>query len=304
MRRAIEIARGNDDLDGVAYAYANLADLLNLRGRTSTRWRSRRRACVSIPRRVSRNHDWMMLTVSELAFETGDWETARTHLDASIGRRLVGVLLIFRLLREADLALGEGDEEAAERCLEEVEPLVADSSEPQWIGVLGALLGELRRRQRDLLGARAAVAAALDRLEICTDDVMRIARVTAVGVRIEADMAQRARDLREKADERDAIARGTDPHAAPSCGAAQEGGPVESAFRATGAAELARARGRNDPALWLKAAAEWDAIARPYPVAVARFHAAEAQVEAGDRAAAADWRGLRWPRRASWARAG
>ncbi len=59
----------------------------------------------------------------------------------------------------------------------------------------------------DLLGARAAVARALDRIELCTDDVMRIARVTAVGASVEADLAQRARDLREKQDERDAIAR-------------------------------------------------------------------------------------------------
>lgn len=94
-----------------------------------------------------------------------------------------------------------GDDFLAEERLIEVEALVAISSEPQWIGVLGALLGELRRRRRDLAGARRAVAEALDRLELCTD-VMRIARVTATGMRIEADLAQRARDLREKSEER------------------------------------------------------------------------------------------------------
>ena len=103
---------------------------------------------------------------------------------------------------------------------------MATSSEPQWIGVVGALLGELRRRQRDLLGAREAVANALDRLEVCTDDVMRIARVSAVGARVEADIAQHARDLRERAAERDAIARAR-IHAQRLRGAAQDGGPVE-----------------------------------------------------------------------------
>ena len=63
----------------------------------------------------------------------------------------------------------------------------------------GSLLGELRRRQRDYDAARAAVENALERIELCTDDVMRIARVTAVGARVEADRAQRARDLGEKA---------------------------------------------------------------------------------------------------------
>ena len=164
---------------------------------------------------------------------------------------------------------------------------MAESSEPQWIGVLGALLGELRRRRRDLIGAREAVAQALDRLEVCTDDVMRIARVSAAGVRVEADIAQQARDLRERAQERDAIARAR-IHEQRLRGAAQDGGPVERAYRAVGAAELARARGRNDAKLWAKAAAEWDAIDRPYPTAVTTFNQVEALIEAGDRAAATE----------------
>jgi DNA-binding CsgD family transcriptional regulator len=70
--------------------------------------------------------------------------------------------------------------------------------------------------------------------------------------------------------------------------AAQEGGPVELAWRETGAAELARARGRDNPALWRKAAAAWEAVSRPYPAAMSRWRAAEAEVEAGNRDAAAE----------------
>ncbi len=33
LRQAIAIAERNEDADGITYAYANLADLLNLRGR-------------------------------------------------------------------------------------------------------------------------------------------------------------------------------------------------------------------------------------------------------------------------------
>ena len=116
---------------------------------------------------------------------------------------------------------------------------------------------------------------------------MRIARVSAIGTRVEADIAQRARDLRERADERDAIARAR-IHAQRLRGAAQDGGPVERAWSAVGAAELARARGRNDPKLWAKAAREWDELERPYGVAVMLFNEVEALVEAGDRAAAAE----------------
>ena len=194
---------------------------------------------------------------------------------------------MFRYLRQADQALGVGDDDAAAECLEALEPLVARSSEPQWIGAFGSLLAELRRRRRDLAGARAAVTYALDRMELCTDDVMRIARVTAAGMRIEADTAQRARDLRERADERDAVARAR-IHMQRLRAAAQEGGPVETAWRAVGTAELARARGKSDPALWIKAAREWETLSRPYVRAYSLWRAAEAYSEAGNRDAACD----------------
>jgi DNA-binding CsgD family transcriptional regulator len=286
LRRTIQIARDNDDIDTLTYAYSNLADMLNLAGRTKDALDTAHEGLRVTPKRMTRNHDWMELTISELALDAGDWKEARARL-SSPRSQLAGTALIFRQIREADLALGQGDDEAAASCLEQIEPLVANSSEPQWIGALGALLGELRRRQRDLPGARAAVAEALDRLEVCTDDVMRIARVSATGARIEADIAQQARDLRERLQERDAISRAR-IHSQRLRGAAQDGGPVEKAYHAVGVAELARARGRNDPALWAKAAEKWEAIARPYPLALTNFRQFEALVEAGDRAAAAE----------------
>ncbi len=286
LRRAIEIAREDDDVDGVSTAYGNLADTLNLAGRTTEALETAKEGLAAVSGRVQRPHDWMSLTASDISFEVGDWEAARKYL-VPAAAQLAGRQLIFRHLREAEFALGVGDDETADRCLEEAEPLVARSSEPQWIGAFGTLLAELRRRQRDLAGARAAVAHALDRMELCTDDVARIARVTAAGMRVEADIAQRARDLRERADERDAIARSR-IHMQRLRAAAQEGGPVERAWRAVGAAELARARGRNDPKLWIAAAKEWDAITRPFQRAISLWRATEAYVEAGDRTKACD----------------
>jgi len=286
LRRAIEIAREDDDIDGAGTAYSNLAETLSLAGRTTQSLEIAKEGQVAVSGRVPRPQDWMALTVSELAFEAGDWGTARTNLDAAApSKQLVGRQLIFRHIVQAEFALGLGDEDTAVRCLEELEPLVARSFEPQWIGAFGALLAELRRRQRDLAGARAAVTEALDRMELCTDDVMRIARVTAAGMRVEADIAERARDLRERADERDAVARAR-IHMQRLRAAAQEGGPVENAWKAVGNAELARVRGKNDPALWVKAAREWEAISRPYLHAYCLWRATEAQIEAGDREAA------------------
>jgi DNA-binding CsgD family transcriptional regulator len=233
---------------------------------------------------MPRLHDWMMMTVAQLLFEAGDWDGAREHLgpqSAPLDRPP-----IFRLLLEAEVGLGEGEDDLAASRLDEAEALVTGSTEPQWIGWFGALRAEQLRRRYDLIGARAAAEHALDRVELCTDDVMRIARVSAAGARVEGDIAERARDLRARADERDAIARAR-LHDQRLDAAAEEGGPVERAWRAVGKAELARASGRNEPELWLDAACQWEAIDRPYGAAVSRWHAAEAQVEAGDRTAAA-----------------
>jgi DNA-binding CsgD family transcriptional regulator/tetratricopeptide (TPR) repeat protein len=286
LRRAAAIARSNDDLDGESYAYANLADMLNLAGHTADALKVAQEGLDAMPRRLGRGRDWMMLTVCDRSFEAGDWVRARSHLDP-VTAHVVGVLLIFRELCEAGLALGEGSVEVAAQALDRIEPLVAVSTEAQWHGGFGSLLADLRCRQGDLRGARAAVAQALDQLELCTDDVARIARVTEVGIRVEADMAQRARDLREPAQAREALTRAR-IHLQRLRAAAQSGQAVERAFLAVGKAEMARARGRQDPGLWAKAAAEWDAIQRPYPAAVARWRQAVAHVEADDRGAATE----------------
>ncbi len=286
LRGAVAIAKENEDDDSIANAYSNLSSLLGLAGRTEEALAVANEGLAVTPRRASRSRDWMMLTVSQHEFEAGDWKAAREHLRA-VSAHIVGTTLLFRQIRRAELALGEGDLDAAERCLEALEENVIGTSQPQWIGAFGTLMGELRRRRHDLTGARAAVAQALDRLEVCTDDVMRIASISAVGLCVEADIAQRARDLREKADERDALTRAR-IHMQRLRAAAQEGGTVERAWREVGAAELARARGREDPKLWLKAADQWEAMTRPYLAALARRRAAESYVEHGERSAAAE----------------
>lgn len=285
QRRAIEIAAETHDLDNLGYAYSNLADMLGIAGRTREAVEVAKEGLAAIPRRMARMHDWMMLTVAQQSFLAGDWESAREHLAPA--PMPLDRTSIFRLLLESDVALGEGADELAAPLLDEAEPLVAGSAEPQWIGWFGALRGELLRRGHDLPAARGAIDDALDRVELCTDDVMEVARVSAAGTRVEADIAQRARDLRERSDERDAIARAR-IHAQRLDAAAHDGGPVERAWNAVGKAELARARGRVSPDLWLAAAREWDSIERPYLAALTRWQAAEAEAEVGDRAAAAE----------------
>ncbi|HWD68828.1 MAG TPA: AAA family ATPase [Solirubrobacteraceae bacterium] len=284
LREAITLAREQDDLDDLGTAYSNLAEFLNLAGRTRDALAVIEEGVGEVSAAHGQAFSWMTMTLSELAFEAGDWDRARANIGPPLGS-MVGVALMFRLLRDAEFALGEGDEELTRARLREAEPLVRVTGEAQWHGLYGSLLGELSRRGGELDEAQAAVARALDELEVCTDDVMRIARVTAVGAAVEADRALRARDLREPETEADALAR-ANIHLSRLEAAAEDGGPVEAGWLTVGIAEVARARGEHAPALWQRAAESWEALERPYCAATASWRQAEALVGTDDRSAA------------------
>jgi DNA-binding CsgD family transcriptional regulator/tetratricopeptide (TPR) repeat protein len=286
LREAIRLASVNEDVDDLGTAYSNLADFLSIAGRTADALAVINEGIAELQTRAGRAYSWMVLTHSVLAFEAGDWDAARASEGPPIGS-VDGVILIFRLLRDAELALGLGDETLATERLAAAEPLVKVSREAQWHGWFGSVLGELNRRAGDLQGGQQAVSRALDELEVCTDDVMRIARVTAVGMAIEADRALRARDLREPETERDALTRAR-IHLDRLDAAAQDGGPVERAWLVAGLAENARAGGDNEPGLWENAAVAWEQLGRPYRAALMRGRRAEALVEADDREQAAE----------------
>jgi DNA-binding CsgD family transcriptional regulator len=286
LSEAINLAREQDDMDDLGTAYSNLAEFLNLAGRTRDALTVIDEGLREVRSRTGQDFGWMTMTLSALAFEAGEWDSARARVGPPLGS-LAGVQLIFRLLRDAELALGEGDETLARERLMAAEPLVRVTGEAQWHGQYGSLMGELSRRGGELEEAQSAVARALDELEVCTDDVMRIARVTAVGAAVEADRALRARDLREPETESEALTR-VRIHLDRLAAAAEDGGPVEAAWLAVGTAEQARAHGADDPALWQAAAAQWDALGRPYCAASARWRQAEALVAADQRPAAAE----------------
>jgi DNA-binding CsgD family transcriptional regulator len=286
LERAIALARGSDDFDSLATAYSNLADMHDLAGCTRVALETAKEGVAATPTHHVRSYAWMKLTLAEMAFAAGEWQTAQESLSPR-PTRAAGLLYIFRQLIGAEVALGLGDEDGAAACLDAAQDLVAVTTQPQWIGLYGALRADLQVRRRDLAGAQAAVQEALDRLEVCTDDVMGIARVSCIGLWVEADRAERARDLREPGDRRDALTRAR-LHADRLAAAAQDGGPVERARLAQGKAELARARGRGAAREWGRAAAAWEEIERPYSAAIARWRQAEALATADDRAGASE----------------
>jgi DNA-binding CsgD family transcriptional regulator/tetratricopeptide (TPR) repeat protein len=286
LEHAIALAEECGDADRLATAYSNLADQYGQLGRPEEAVTTATQGLVHTPRDHVRNRDWLTLTLSEHAFAAGRWELARESLSPPASR-MVGILLIFRELREAELALGVGDDDHALQCLNTIAALVARSTEPQWIAGFGVLDAEAHRRRGELEDAQRAVQCALDQMEVCTDDIARIAQVSVAGLRIEADRAQRARDLGETGTRRDALARAR-LHLDRLQAAAHDGGVLEAARLAHGQAEMARARNRGAARAWGRAAAAWDELPWPYEATVARWRQAECLVEHGDRDGATD----------------
>jgi DNA-binding CsgD family transcriptional regulator len=281
LREALHKALDGGWLNSALTAHVNLADALAAAGRLAEA-RTIAEEAVAIASEHGRQRRWNDLLRSELAFEAGDWAAAEAALPAP-ARPAMGTTFLNDALRRIELAMGRGDHERARQLLDAADDVGADTREPQWIGPLGALRAELERRGGDLEAARAAIDNALDRLDFCSDDVARMARVSAAGVRVEADAAVRAHDLGE--DPAGAVANAELLLArVEACAEGEPGSrPNEAAFLTTAHAELARARGEDDPALWAKAVACWTELGRPYRAAQAQRRMAEAQLAAGDR---------------------
>jgi ATP/maltotriose-dependent transcriptional regulator MalT len=280
LREALAIAREHRLMEETGSAYGNLADVLHATGRTREALETARRGrdeLVPLGRRM----DWLTLDSIQYAIAIGDWTGARKDFD-TLGQRHYGTVLIHKHLRRTELALAVGDHETARAELEAAARQTFDSTEPQFLGPLGAFRGELERRAGDLVAARAAVDEALDRIEFCSDDIRQVTDVSGVGVRVEADAAQRARDRDDAEAEREARLRCDLLLARIEAGAELESPPLVAELAAA-RAEEARARGEDSPVLWAEAAGGWDALERPYTAAYARWREAEAAAAAGDR---------------------
>src|SRR5215217_348766 len=287
LRDALALAeRTGSGMDRTAAA-VNLSDALHLVGRTEEALEVARRArdqLADLPTREA----WLELLIAQQAFDAGDWEAAdeaMRHSDAR--RRGSGNAELDACLRHAELELARDERAAARGHLERAAELAVDSREPQYLGVLGALQAELAARAGDTAGARAAVDEALDRIEFCSDDALRMAMVSTAGLAAEATAAQQARDVGDVAAADLAVTH-AELLIARVRACAEDGGALELAYLAHAEADHCRAVGSDESGRWDDAARSWTALDRPYLAATARWRQAEALVALGDREAAAE----------------
>jgi DNA-binding CsgD family transcriptional regulator/tetratricopeptide (TPR) repeat protein len=284
LREAIRIARERDDLPDLSDAYVNYSDMLHVLGRSDEARQVALEGREAVGGRRPIAMMWLDCQLSEFAYDVGDWEASEASLPDP--HRWTGVHTRVNLnLRRAHLLMGRGHHDEAREVMAELGELAAESSEPQFVGPVAILTAELRRREGDLDGARAAIDHGLDLMEFCTDDAARVSAVASAGVTVEADAAQRARDLGD-ADAETAAMRRVDDLLSRVAAAAVRTRPIECALLLAARAEAGRAGGRPDPAAFARAAQAFTDVGRPEPAAIMRWRAAEAHIAAGDREAA------------------
>ena len=292
MAESIELAERTGFTDDLATAYLNFADALHLAGRGAEAREVAELGLARVEDKLdlsaggsARPMRFIRLNLAEIYFDLGDWKRADAELEAA-GASSQGVGAAHARLRAAQLALARSDVEQARADLDRAEPPLRDALEPQYIATLAVLRAELALRTGDLDAARASVDRGIDRIQFCSEDGGRIALTAVAGLTVAAEGAERARDLGDDAAERDAIDRARSLVELARAAAEDDGGPVESALLAVAEAELARASGDDEPALWDAAARAWEAIQRPYPYALARWRQGQAELGRANRDAA------------------
>jgi ATP/maltotriose-dependent transcriptional regulator MalT len=281
LRDSLAIAREEDLPMEEGGAWINIADVLNLAGRTEEALAAARQgldAGLTSPWRTS---DWLRLAISDYSFQLGDWNEAEAAMPGANRRHTGGTFVYWQQCR-AQLALARGNLALAEEAIDALREATVGSTEPQFLGPYGALSAELARRAGDLEAARRAIDEGLDRIEYCSDDVVRISALAVAGLRVEGDAGQLARDRRD-ADASTVVRSRADALLERTRLAAESGWAVKEPQLATAEAEYARATDADSAALWAESARGWEALRRPYPSSYTRWREAEALMAAGDR---------------------
>jgi tetratricopeptide (TPR) repeat protein len=222
--------------------------------------------------------------LAESLTSAGRWDEALEILDEVLGLDLPPLGRFGPLVIRAHIAVARGDDETAERTLDDLRSLPAGvQAESQRLHSLARLEIDGRLARGDLAGALDTGRAAPIRDQpadprylwpLLATAMRACAEASAVSLPPEAcDLGQLRNDLELRA------------------GSTDRPGPVHDAWAATFAAEAARADGcaddRPDLASWDAAASAWAALAQPQQEAYALLRAASAASASGNREGAA-----------------
>ncbi|WP_345458862.1 helix-turn-helix transcriptional regulator [Actinoallomurus oryzae] len=205
--------------------------------------------------------------LAEAQISLGRWDDAVETFERAMELAPTPGLRVQHLVNRGQIAVARGESDLAARIVEELRALAAvDDPYPQQVLPLACLVIEWRLAEGDVPGAIEATNRAIAEHEL-NRDVRHTWPVLVAAMRACAERRDEA-----LAEELRAIAAATAAY-----------GPVMEARRAVFDAESARVEGIVDRSRWDAAAAAWEALNHPYPLAYALARSAEAAVADGRR---------------------
>jgi DNA-binding CsgD family transcriptional regulator/tetratricopeptide (TPR) repeat protein len=276
LRRALELSKSGEE---TARAYLHLGELLRVRGDHAGALEAMvegEREAARLGLRGSFGH-FMYVNAADDLLRLGGWDEAAQRVAEAARMDLSRTASALRRAIAGQLHTARGEFEAARRELD----AAADAGLPaEFLMPLAAARAVLALAEGDPVAAGVHVAGALGGVE----DPFYTGPLYSLGLRVEAELAERERARRREPDptRADALLAGLE-------GLVEGAAPPDAlAHLALASAERARVAGSPAPERWAAAAAAFDALGEPYPAACARLHEAEATLLAnGVRASAA-----------------
>jgi DNA-binding CsgD family transcriptional regulator/tetratricopeptide (TPR) repeat protein len=278
LEAACRIAEEVGNAEGIVRGYLNLSSTLWAIGRLRDAHGTARRG-LAFARELGLESTLGSILTAHVArglYELGHWEEAGSVLAEALARDTWAAVPLHGI--GGLLELGWGDLAAARRHLD-----LAGRPEPSGSAgnfVASALI-ELAVQERRYGDARAALDQALKAVERLDPE---FSGIYALGLQVEAGLAEVARAARSAADIEEARRRAKallEALRAMTRPGAADGIAWVAWDAAQGAAEWSRLEGRSDPARWREAAEQWERLELPYRAAYARFRQAEALLAAG-----------------------
>ena len=227
------------------------------------------------------NGSILACNATEALLALGRWDQAEQLSREALETSPSGPAYVALPLARAALELGLGDLDAAQARLQAVRRLLPGSiPQAQNAGPLLGGLAELALWRGHPDQAKQLVDQAVPQVAA---NPRHAAPIYALGVRIEADIAElaRARHPRQPAPDDHTATTLLDRLDRAATGRAAAGLPELAAWYATARAEQTRQQGPSDPAAWAAAAAAWEQLGQPYRTAYAGFRHAEALLATG-----------------------
>ena len=197
LRQACRLAEAHDDPDVLARAYGALAEVLMQAGRLSEAVEvslSGRQVALDLGLAGSWHDTYLLVSASEALFKRGRWDDADRRGQQAVAQARPDERLAFLMM--AMLEVGRGDFGAAQAHLEAIEGRALDGVR-EIARMYLALVAELHLWQGRPDQAWAAVEAGLELVAGTAE--ARSGRLFCLGMRAQADLAERGRARRDPA---------------------------------------------------------------------------------------------------------